>query len=100
MVTTRVLHSVTSDKPLSIQRHAYPGQDYGYLFWRRDYRTPCGTAAGWYMAGNGGNAIVTFADLDAVVVITRTNFNQRGMHQQTQALLEDSILPAINCASK
>jgi hypothetical protein len=28
-----------------------------------------------------------------VVVVTRTNFNQRGMHQQTQALLEVYILP-------
>jgi hypothetical protein len=37
------------------------------------------------------------ADLDAVVVVTRTNFNQRGMHQQTQGLLEGSILPAIEC---
>jgi CubicO group peptidase (beta-lactamase class C family) len=84
-------------RSLSVQRHAYPAQDYGYLFWRRDYRTRCGTMSGWYMAGNGGNAILTLADLDAVVVVTRTNFNQRGMHQQTQALLEGSILPAIEC---
>ncbi len=87
-------------RSLSVQRHAYPGQDYGYLFWRRDYRTPCGTTSGWYMAGNGGNAILTLADLDAVVVVTRTNFNQRGMHQQTQALLENNILPAIECTGR
>lgn len=86
------------DQALTVQRHAYPGQDYGYLFWRRAYKTRCGESEGWYMAGNGGNAILSFRDLDAVVVVTRTNFNQRGMHQQTQALLEDYILPAIPCA--
>ena len=52
------------------------------------------------MAGNGGNAILTFDNLDAVVVITRANFNQRGMHTQTQALLEDYVLPAIPCAGQ
>jgi hypothetical protein len=30
------------------------------------------------MGGNGGNAIVTFRELDAVVVVTRTNYNTRG----------------------
>ena len=85
---------------LSVQRHASAGQDYGYLFWHRDYKSRCGVSTGWYMAGNGGNAILTFENLDAVVVVTRTNFNQRGMHQQTQALLEDYILPAIPCAER
>lgn len=85
---------------LSVQRHASAGQDYGYLFWHRVYKSRCGVSTGWYMAGNGGNAILTFENLDAVVVVTRTNFNQRGMHQQTQALLEDYILPAIPCAER
>ena len=82
---------------LTVRRNAYPGQDYGSLFWHRDYKSRCGTSSAWYMAGNGGNAILVLDNLDAVIVITRTNFNQRGMHQQTQALLEDWILPAIPC---
>jgi CubicO group peptidase (beta-lactamase class C family) len=72
-------------------------QDYGLLFWRRTYRTPCGTANGWFMSGNGGNHIVIFAELDAVVVVTRTNYNTKGMHQQTTALIEGAVLPELAC---
>lgn len=81
----------------TVQRHAFPDQDYGYLFWRRDYTTRCGRSSGWYMAGNGGNAIVMLKDLDAVVVVTRTNYNTRGMHQQTTRLLEDYVFRALPC---
>jgi len=49
------------------------------------------------MGGNGGNAIVMFRDLDAVVVVTRTHYNQKGMHQQTIKLIEDQILPELAC---
>ena len=43
------------DSALSVRRKAYPDANYGYLFWQRDYATPCGRQSGWYMAGNGGN---------------------------------------------
>jgi len=33
--------------------------------------------------------------LDACAVITSTNYNTRGMHEQTEKLLTDYILPAI-----
>ena len=49
------------------------------------------------MSGNGGNAIVVLPALDAVAVITRTNYNTKGMHQQTTKLIEDAILPALAC---
>jgi len=82
---------------LTVHRDAMPEQHYGYLFWTRDYKTPCGTATGWFMGGNGGNAIVLFVDLDAVVVVTRTSYNTRGMHQQTTRLIEEQILPELAC---
>ena len=82
---------------LTVHRDAKPEQHYGYLWWTRDYKTPCGTATGWVMGGNGGNAIVVFRELDAVVVVTRTNYNTRGMHQQTTRLIEDQILPELAC---
>jgi CubicO group peptidase (beta-lactamase class C family) len=82
---------------LAVHRKANESQDYGYLFWRRDYRTRCGRFSGWYMAGNGGNAIVVFKDLDAAVVVTRANYNTRGMHQQTVRLLEEYALPDLAC---
>lgn len=83
----------------TVRRQASPGQDYGYLFWHRVYHASCATAEGWFMTGNGGNAVIMFPSLDAVVVITRTAYNTRGMHQQTVKLVEDAILPALACAT-
>ena len=83
----------------TVQRAAFPGQDYGYLFWHRVYHASCATAEAWFMGGNGGNAILVFPALDAVVVITRTNYSTRGMHQQTNQLIEDEILPSLACGA-
>lgn len=95
--TTQVVPAAYLEAATTVQRNAMPGQDYGYLFWHRVYKTPCGDQEGWYMSGNGGNAIVTFPKLDAVVVVTRENYNTKGMHQQTTALIETEILPALAC---
>ena len=85
------------DAALTARRPAYAGLSYGYLFWERTYTTTCGKVGGWYMAGNGGNAIVILRDLRAAVVVARTNYNTHGMHDQTQALLEGYVLPALMC---
>ena len=87
------------DSALSVRRKAYPDANYGYLFWQRDYATPCGRRSGWYMAGNGGNTVVLLGDLRTAIVLTRTNYNARGMHQQTTDLLERYVLPALPCTS-
>ena len=87
-------------RALSVHRHAFGELDYGYLFWHRDYASRCGRTSGWLMAGNGGNAIVILADLDAVVVVTREAYNTRGMHQQTTRLIEEHVLPALSCAAR
>jgi CubicO group peptidase (beta-lactamase class C family) len=71
--------------------------DYGYLFYRRDYATGCGRQSAWYMSGNGGNHVVMLPGLDAVVVVTRTRYNTRGMHAETVELLETNLLPKIPC---
>ena len=47
------------------------------------------------MNGNGGNKVLVFPGLDLAVVITSTNFNTRGMHEQTEKLLTDYILAAV-----
>jgi CubicO group peptidase (beta-lactamase class C family) len=85
------------DSALSVHRKAYPDANYGYLFWQRDYATPCGRRSGWNMAGNGGNTVVLLRDLRTAIVVTRTNYNSRGMHQQTTDLLERYVLPALPC---
>jgi CubicO group peptidase (beta-lactamase class C family) len=74
------------------------GQSYGMLTWQRRYRTPCGDVSGWYMSGNGGNAVVSVESQRMVAVVTRTHYNQRGMHEQTRRLLEDHVFAALTCA--
>ena len=93
----QVVSAAFVDAALTQQRDAMPEQNYGYLFWTRRYKTPCGTTTGWFMSGNGGNAVVMFRELDAVVVVTRTHYNSPGMHQQTARLIEDQILPQLAC---
>ena len=85
------------ERALTVQRHASAAQDYGYLFWRRDWATRCGPRSGWYMAGNGGNAVVVLRDVGAVVVVTREAYNTRGMHEQTIRLVGEAVLPAFPC---
>jgi len=85
------------DDMTTAHRTAYGDHGYGYFYWQFDYQSPCGKQSGWYMAGNGGNAIVSFRDLNAAVVVTRQEYNTRGMHQRTQNLLERLVLPLL-CA--
>jgi CubicO group peptidase (beta-lactamase class C family) len=80
---------------MTARRQALPDSKFGYLFWNRIYSTANGPVSGWYMAGNGGNAIVILRDLHAAVVVTRQNYNTHGMHQQTIELLERYALPAL-----
>jgi hypothetical protein len=47
------------------------------------------------MSGNGGNKVAVFPALDMAVVITSTNYNTRGMHEQTDKLLTGYILAAV-----
>jgi CubicO group peptidase (beta-lactamase class C family) len=86
---------------LTAHRRTAFEQDYGYLFWGRSFRPRCGGTErridGWMMSGNGGNAVVILAELDAVIVVTRTSYNTRGMHDQTARLIEEQILPELAC---
>jgi CubicO group peptidase (beta-lactamase class C family) len=95
----QILPAAFVDDMTAAHRTAYGDHGYGYFYWQFDYAAPCGKVSGWYMAGNGGNAILSFRSLDAAVVVTRQNYNTRGMHQQTQALLERYVLPLL-CAAK
>ena len=78
-----VLEAAQVDALLSVRRHTPFGPDYGEQFWRRDYELSCGRFSGWMMSGNGGNHVVMLPALDAVLVLTRTHYNQRGMHPQS-----------------
>lgn len=78
------------------QRHQVsPDRGYGGLFWRWEHRTPCAIEPAWLMAGNGGNHVVIWPRLETVVVVARTRYNTRNMHEETKQLVEEEVLPAV-----
>ena len=81
----------------STQPHARIDEDteYGYLWWLKAFKSGGKSYPAFYMTGNGGNKILAFPGLDMAVVLTSTNFNTKGMHEQTEKLLTDYILAAI-----
>lgn len=70
--------------------------DYGYLWWLKRFVAAERPFASFSMLGNGGNKVCVFPDLRLVAVIASTNFNTRGMHEQTDRLLTEYILPAAS----
>ena len=69
--------------------------EYGYLWWLKSFKSGEKSYPAFFMSGNGGNKIVAFPGLDLTVVITSTNYNTRGMHEQTEKLLTNYILAAV-----
>jgi len=85
----------------STAAHVQAAEDntYGYLWWRRDFKVDGRTYPSFYMSGNGGNKVVVVPSAKLVAVITSTNYNSRGMHEQTDKLLTDYILAALPASS-
>lgn len=79
----------------TVHAQAREDADYGYLLWRFEYDIDGTRHPAWTMSGNGGNHIAVLRDDGLVVVITRTRYNQRGMHAESQRLLTDYILKAM-----
>jgi len=81
----------------SVQPHARVDEqtEYGYLWWLKTFQTGGKSYPAYFMSGNGGNKVAVFPALDMVVVITSTNYNTKGMHQQTEKLLTDYVLAAV-----
>lgn len=69
--------------------------NYGYLWWLKSFKSGEKGYPVFYMSGNGGNKVVAIPALDMAVVITSTNFNTRGMHEQTDRILTDYVLAAV-----
>jgi len=69
--------------------------NYGYLWWLKTFKNGGKSYPAFYMSGNGGNKVVVVPSLDMAVVITSTNYNTRGMHEQTEKILTDYVLAAI-----
>lgn len=69
--------------------------EYGYLWWLKSFKSGNKSYPAFFMSGNGGNKIAVFPGLELAVVITSTNYGTRGMHEQTEKLLTDYIIPAV-----
>lgn len=72
--------------------------EYGYLWWLPEFSVDGRTVRACMMAGNGGNKVAVFPELDLVAVITSTNYGTRGMHEQTARILTEFVLPAVSGA--
>jgi len=70
--------------------------EYGYLWWLRAFSNGSETFPAFLMQGNGGSKVAIFPGLDMVVVLTSTNFNSPGMHEQTDRLLSEYILASVS----
>src|SRR5215471_10841315 len=66
--------------------------DYGYLWWLKSFKSGAKSHPAFFMSGNGGNKVVAIPSLDMAVVITSTNYNTRGMHEQTDRILTEYVL--------
>lgn len=69
--------------------------DYGYLVWLPTFKTAAGSHPAWMMSGSGGNRVMVFPDLEAVIVVTTENFGVRNPHGITDQLLTEHLLPAL-----
>jgi CubicO group peptidase (beta-lactamase class C family) len=68
--------------------------EYGYLWWLKSFKSGEKSYPAFFMSGNGGNKVVAIPALDMTVVITCTNYNTHGMHEQTEKILTDYVLAA------
>jgi len=69
--------------------------EYGYLWWLKSFKSGDTSYPAFFMSGNGGNKVMVFPGPDMTVVLTSTNFNTKGMHEQTERLLTEYILRAV-----
>jgi CubicO group peptidase (beta-lactamase class C family) len=65
--------------------------EYGYLWWLATFGGEGKKAKAVFMSGNGGNKIGYVRDLGLVFAITSTNYNAKGMHEQTAHILDDLV---------
>jgi CubicO group peptidase (beta-lactamase class C family) len=65
--------------------------EYGYLWWLASFGAEGKKAKAVFMSGNGGNKIGYVRDLGLTFAITSTNYNTKGMHEQTARILDDIV---------
>ena len=93
------------DQALSVHAQAREDANYGYQFW--NFQMTSGkpgesstTTSAWAMSGNGGNYVFIVPERRLVAVITRSSYNQRNVHPQSQQMFADYLLKALPSAEK
>lgn len=71
-------------------------EGYGYLFWRKVYKVGNQNFEAYQCSGNGGNKIIIFTEIPVVIVITAKAYNKPYAHLQSEKIVEDYLLPALN----
>ena len=90
----QVILSSWLDKATTPKAYVREGIEYGYFFWLKSFGSQKKYAS-YYMSGNGGQKVLAIPELDATVVITTTNYNQRNAHPYTDELMDTYIVPAL-----
>ena len=91
----QVIPAAWVQRSIQPQAHAREGYDYGYLWWLQSFKVDGRAVQSYGMAGSGGNKVFVLPELDAVVVITTTNFQIRDAHPLSEKLLTSLILPVL-----
>ncbi|HWW70963.1 MAG TPA: serine hydrolase [Duganella sp.] len=91
----QVIPAAWVQRSIQPQAHAREGYDYGYLWWLQSFKVAGRAVQSYGMAGSGGNKVFVLPELDAVVVITTTNFQIRDAHPLSEKLLTNLILPVL-----
>ncbi|MBB5865487.1 serine hydrolase [Xanthomonas sp. 3058] len=79
----------------SVHAQAREDADYGYQIWHFLFPVRGVQRDTWAMSGNGGNYVFVVPEEQLVVVLTRSAYNTRQMHQQSHRLLSDYVLKAL-----
>lgn len=88
----RLVPSAWLDDAMAAQARIDAETEYGYLWWLRSF----GGHRSVFMTGMGGNRVHLFPELDAVAVITTTNFRRRDAHELSNRLLIERLLPLVS----
>jgi CubicO group peptidase (beta-lactamase class C family) len=71
------------------------GHEYGYLWWLQEFRAAGRSYRAWLMNGNGGNKVIVVPELDAIIVITTTNYGNPQAHGWSESLFAEHLLPEL-----